>query len=428
MGEDVFQPGKVFSLKRRDAIPDPPALLSELDVFTDLQTLEVAPGIIPYTVNSPLWSDGSEKYRWMAIPNDGVFDEASEKVKIINNREMKFPPGTVFIKHFELPLTDLPDGPTKKLETRFFVVDKDQNGYGVTYRWNEDETDAVLLGGGQSATYDIEENGAFAFTQTWDFPSRDQCLTCHNAGADFVLGLKVHQLNGDLFYNSLGRKENQLVFLSELGVFDQPIQNPERFPRSYAIDDEDGTLEERVLSYLASNCSSCHRLGGTPDLTLDLRFGVPVNFQNMVNAPTKSHASDPSRIIIKPGDHQNSELWIRDASNAANRMPPLARNIVDEPYIEALTEWIDGLSPDAGRVTESILYPNPTTGFIFLRLRDDLTTAYTVRIFSIDGKLVFEENFTENSAQIDLNNYQKGAYIFEIRAADERELRRVILN
>src|SRR3954452_12058638 len=49
-----------------------PPVLSATGAFRDLKTLTPAEGLIPYTVNSPLWSDGALKSRWMAVPNDGV--------------------------------------------------------------------------------------------------------------------------------------------------------------------------------------------------------------------------------------------------------------------------------------------------------------------------------------------------------------------
>src|SRR5262249_6397397 len=40
-----------------------PRLLSQTGVFTDTATLTPAPGLIPYSVNCPLWSDNAAKTR-----------------------------------------------------------------------------------------------------------------------------------------------------------------------------------------------------------------------------------------------------------------------------------------------------------------------------------------------------------------------------
>jgi len=77
----------------------------------------VIEGIIPYKVNAPLWSDRALKKRWMAIP-DG------EQIQFDNSASWVFPEGTVFIKHFDLPITTNAKSATVKLETRFFIVVK----------------------------------------------------------------------------------------------------------------------------------------------------------------------------------------------------------------------------------------------------------------------------------------------------------------
>jgi hypothetical protein len=85
--------GHIYRLERNGAPPKRkpfPRLLSQTGAFTDTARLQAAPGLIPYTVNSPLWSDGAVKSRWMALPN-GTKIEFSEK------GEWKFPNGTVFV-------------------------------------------------------------------------------------------------------------------------------------------------------------------------------------------------------------------------------------------------------------------------------------------------------------------------------------------
>src|SRR5215203_1735218 len=48
-----------------------PPVLSATGAFRDVRTLTPSSAVIPFTVNSPLWSDGAIKTRWMAVPNDG---------------------------------------------------------------------------------------------------------------------------------------------------------------------------------------------------------------------------------------------------------------------------------------------------------------------------------------------------------------------
>ncbi len=419
--------GLLLRLKSKEFVPDPVSKLSELGVFADLENLIPIDGIIPYKVNSPLWSDGAIKKRWMAIPNDGSFDTDEEKVKFSSNGEWIFPKGTVFIKHFELPATASPNGEVIKLETRFFVIGEDNIGYGLTYKWDEDGKDATLIGGGSDAehfdVYDVNNN---LFTQTWNYPGRDQCIACHNQNAGYVLGVNTHQLNGSLFYPNSGTTYNQLEYLNELDLFDKNISDPDNYPRSVAIDDEDADLDTRVRSYLDSNCASCHRIGGLARLTLDLRFNVPLRFTSTVNHVPRSEVSNVSGFIVKPGDHAASELWIRDASEETKRMPPIGREIVDEVYIEALAEWIDNLPEDAGSIKDLYLRPNPTLGWLYTNIHEDWTGPFQISIINSSGKTLQSFEVDSYYPEIDLSKLVAGVYFIEVSSTEERIIKKFV--
>jgi len=428
LSENAFGPGKIFKLEKKADVPEPPSKLSDLGVFTNLETLETIEGIIPYSVNAPLWSDRALKKRWIAIPNDGVFDSTEEQIEFQTNQNWTFPKGTVFIKHFELPLTVEGNGETARLETRFFILTEDGNGYGLTYQWNEDGTEAFLLGGGTTRDFDIYDNGSIAFTQTWDYPSRVQCLSCHTDNSGYVLGVKTHQLNGDLVYPDLNQSMNQLKYLNELNVFTQNISNPNNYPKSYAIDDEEVSLELRIRSYLDSNCSSCHQLGGIPMVNMDLRYNTPLSLQNIINFSTQSQGSNFNQKIVLPGNHQVSEIWIRDASLEENRMPPIARNLVDEVYVDVLAEWIDGLPEDAGTFDDMLVFPNPGNGWLNLRVSDNWIPPFIIAVYSARGELIHSEEREAKSLQLDLTYLPTGIYSLEVMDANNREVKKFVVN
>ncbi len=48
-----------------------PPLLSETGAFNDTPNRTPVSGLIPYVPNTPLWSDGAVKSRYMAVPNKG---------------------------------------------------------------------------------------------------------------------------------------------------------------------------------------------------------------------------------------------------------------------------------------------------------------------------------------------------------------------
>jgi len=54
--------GRIHRLeKTTEGVPEPPRLLSRTTAFTNLSTLDRAPGVMPYEVIQPLWSDASDK-------------------------------------------------------------------------------------------------------------------------------------------------------------------------------------------------------------------------------------------------------------------------------------------------------------------------------------------------------------------------------
>lgn len=426
IGEDHTQLGKILKLKQNVILPDPPAKLSELGVFRDMETLETEDGIIPYSVNAPLWSDRAIKYRWMSIPSEAGSAE-QQQILFNGNESWTFPEGSVFIKHFELPLSTDDSGPTARLETRFFIVGTNGVGYGLTYQWNEDGTDATLLTVGDQRQFDITEGGQFAYTQTWDYPSRDQCLSCHNNNANYVLGVNTHQLNGSQFYHDLGLEMNQLEYLSDNSILNVNINDPSIFPKSYNLNEEDIDLELRIRSYLDSNCASCHRLGGIPDVSMDLRRTIPLGFTGTINAPTQSLASDQARVIIQPGDHSVSEFWIRDDSESENMMPPLARNLRDEQYVALLAEWIDGLPEDAGVVNEFIVFPNPSNGNFLIRISDEWQEMTTVIVYSVTGERMFEADYAERTISLQLSNLSSGTYILHVKSGEQEIIDKLVI-
>ena len=153
-----------------------------------MSTLTPAEGVIPYDVNAPLWSDGAEKFRWVAVPNDGVHDASGEQVAYTETGEWVFPVGTVFIKHFEIALDERTPQITTRLETRFLIRAQDGGYYGFTYKWNEDGTDATLQTNSLTETLSIRNpNGTFR-EQNWDFPGTSDCFACHTQASGYVLG------------------------------------------------------------------------------------------------------------------------------------------------------------------------------------------------------------------------------------------------
>jgi glucose/arabinose dehydrogenase len=165
-----------------------PNTLSQTGFFANLTTLEPNPGVIPYDVNLPFWSDHADKQRWFALPN-GI-----DTIGFNKDHPWTFPTGMVWVKHFDLQTTRGNPATSKRLETRFFVKTED-SAYGFSYRWNEEGTEAFLVGDeGEEFDLDVIEDG-HSLTQRWQIPSRSQCMSCHNPQAGTSLSFNTRQLN-----------------------------------------------------------------------------------------------------------------------------------------------------------------------------------------------------------------------------------------
>jgi glucose/arabinose dehydrogenase/mono/diheme cytochrome c family protein len=358
MGTDT----KIYKLARTDGDQGrPPVLLSQTGAFADLVSLTPSASLIPYTVNSPLWSDGALKTRWMSIPNDGAPYTENETISFSSEGAWTFPVGSVFIKHFELPINETNLAIRKRLETRFLVRGTNGQVYGLTYKWRADNTDADLLPGNLMETNFIRMASGAERPHVWSYPGRQDCITCHNANAGSVLGVRTCQLNGDFSYSSSGRTDNQLLTLNHIGVFRSSIPNTNvsALPRSVPLTDTTATLEHRVKSYLDANCAQCHRPGGVHGAAFDARLETPINNQGILNGVAADSLGIDEARIVKPQSLEESLLYVRDNLVGPNQMPPLAKNSVDTNYIQVLADWINSLEPPS--LTKLIVVPTNST-------------------------------------------------------------------
>lgn len=287
--------------------------LSETGCLDPTNPARAPGGAIPFSVNSPLWSDGAAKDRWLFVP-DG------KKIDVLPDGDFDVPPGSVAVKTFSLG--------GKRIETRLFVRYEDGGWAGHSYEWNDEQTDAVLLADGK--TKDLGGGNS------WYFPSRGECFACHTPGAGFTIGLEARQLNRDDGGNVLDR------FAPVLAA---PIAK-ESFPALHAADDPGATTEERARGYLHANCSVCHRPdSGAGAATLDLRVDRSFSDTRTCNvAPQAGDLGVSDARIIAPGEPARSTLALRLRALDQSRMPPLAIRVVDEAGAALIESWIGELT------------------------------------------------------------------------------------
>jgi uncharacterized repeat protein (TIGR03806 family) len=314
-----------------------PATLSATGLFSDVLTLTPVPSLIPYEVNMPLWSDGTEKQRWLMIPGDGSPGTAAERITYSESGRWNLPVGSVLVKNFALP-----DGGAK-LETRVLVRGSDGEWGGVTYRWRNDGSDADLLEEGANETLNIDGE-----TVNYLFPGRAQCNTCHSTIAGGVLGLTTRQFNRSILYPVTGRKAHQIETLSKLGLIETKLSEISLRNVLTSADREDpGVSDENfVRSYLDSNCAHCHLPGGNR-ANFDARLTTPLAFQNLLCGIVNDDLGIAGAAVIKPGLPGKSVLLERMNTIAGHRMPPIGRGRIDQEAVVRLGNWISGMEVDS---------------------------------------------------------------------------------
>lgn len=294
-----------------------PMLLSETGCFKPDAPTQVVDAAIPFTVAVPLWSDGADKARFVALP-DG------ETMEVAADGDLTLPVGAVTIKNFSWQ--------GQLFETRFFVRHNDGSYYGYSYEWNDAQTEATLV------TADGKARSLPGLE--WSYPSTAQCFTCHSDAAGRSLGLEVRQLNSVGTYGAL--RANQLNTLNHIGVLSGNMAALDAYvPVSIAA----VPVEVRAKSYLAVNCSNCHRPGGPGRGTMDARFDTPLADMGVCNrAPEHGNLDVAGSTLLTPGNHMSSVMWLRMSQREADFMPPIATKLPDAPAAALLAEWIDGIA------------------------------------------------------------------------------------
>ena len=367
-----------------------PSLLSQTGAFMDTPTLAHANGLITYSVNTPLWSDDAFKTRWFSVPNDGAPFTQSEQIGFGTNGEWTFPAGTVFVKHFELATNDLDHTMRRRLETRLLVRDTNGAVYGVTYKWlPPDYSDARLLTNSLSEDI-IIQTASGTRTQTWYYPSPQDCLTCHTPASGYVLGVKTRQLNGNFLYPDSGRTDNQLRTLNQLGLFYPSITNEfdiTNYPRLVAVTNTSATLEARARSYIDANCAQCHRPGG-PQTTFDARYDTPLTNQNIINGIlVKGDLGYDNARVVVPKDILRSVLYDRmNTTDRLIKMPTLARNLLDTNAAITIADWINSL-PGVPALDPPTIQPPGGTGVGSLTVTIQHPDPSARLYFTVDGSL-----------------------------------------
>ena len=332
-----------------------PRKLSETGLFASVRDLTPAPGLIPYSVIVPQWTDGAFKERYLALPGDSQIEfEAITYPQPAPGAPpgWKFPDGTVMVETISLEMEAGTPTSRRRLETRIQHHERlsggedvgDQYWQGYTYVWNDEQTEAVLLEDprGRERTFTIRDAKAPGGKrqQTWRYPSRTECTVCHNMAAKYSLGVQTLQMNKDHDYGAV--TANQLSTLEHLGILTKPLPRlPEETPRLVDAADETQDLDARARSYLHANCSHCHRKwgGGNAEFqflaTLDLAATGTIDVR-----PGQGNFAIANAKVIAPSDPYRSIAFYRMSTVGPGRMPRIGSNVVDEGGLRLMHDWI----------------------------------------------------------------------------------------
>lgn len=302
-----------------------PTSLSATGCFNPDNIRQVASGVLPYSLNSPLWSDAADKERYFALPN-------GSQIEIQTNGQWSFPIGSVLIKTFLINHAPV--------ETRLLVRHQDGDWGGYSYEWNDEGTEAYLLASGKAKTIG---------NQLWRYPSRAQCMNCHTApnnnfASERVLGLETAQLNRDFIYpgNLLA---NQIQTLATVGYFTADPGAHTGLAQMPEPSNNQATLTDRARAYLHTNCSNCHQPGGPGRGGMDFRYTTNPATAGYCNIqPAFGSFGINDARLLKPGVASESIMLARMQRTDAHRMPPLGVDLVDAEGVALMQDWINSLS------------------------------------------------------------------------------------
>jgi hypothetical protein len=309
-----------------------PQRLRDTGLYAPGSTTDVASGVLAFSPQYPLWSDGATKRRWIALPPATSIDASKPDA-------WAFPVGTRLWKEFSVG---------GRVETRFIERLQDGSWRFATYVWNEDGTDAVL------APVDGIASLSRAGGRRYAIPSEADCRACHEGAAVPVLGFSALQLSPDRDPLAPHAEPSTGVDLRELvargWLRNLPVALLKQPPRIAAA----SPTERAALGYLHGNCGHCH---SKPD---ESGASVPVGVVLAQSAAEPDSAASVVRSLVgvesrfrpaatkhttqlvAPGASHASVLTLRMRSRVPSvQMPPLGSEVPDSEALALIERWID---------------------------------------------------------------------------------------
>lgn len=290
---------------------------------------------IGYQLNSTLFTDFSEKFRFMFIPDQ-------QQLKFEPLAPFIFPTGSTLVKVFSLPK----ENEDKIIEIRLSI--KRENGWVfLPFIWVEDLQDAFFYREGYKLESSVEYNRRL-INFTYEIPSSSNCLECHQSEFKTEnnllkpIGPKARHLNKMVEYQ--GQQINQLTLWKEVGLLTGLPNDLTEIDTLPNWKDESVNLQNRAKAYLDINCAHCHSEGGSAALSgLRLEYWRKSITHNH-GVCNSSHGWRGGGFDIWPGRGDISSIPIRMRhTEPKDRMPPIGRSLVEEDAAVVISAWIDSL-------------------------------------------------------------------------------------
>ena len=318
-------------------------------------------GVVPYELNSPLFSDYALKLRtvWTPTGTAAVYNE---------NRELEFPVGTVISKTFHYGKlaedggvlnvrqrdgeATLENDGTLDLDTHVLIetrllVRYDDGWKAFPYVWNTSQDDATLeIAGDQRDIVLVKGNESQQIT--YIIPDANQCAGCHvtdhTAKELRPIGPRAWQLNRPFsWWDNADSQLTNWVKAGMLAGYDGAAPVGVRWS-----DPGDATLEQRARAYLDANCAHCHNPRGAADTSaLHLNLGARLDrLYGICKTPVAvGRGSGDRPFDIYPGRPQDSILVFRmQHTDPAIAMPELGRSAIHAEGVELVSNWIASMN------------------------------------------------------------------------------------
>ena len=301
---------------------------------------KLAASVIPYEVNSPLWSDGADKRRGLALPDrredsrEELRGDAGEcRGRAPTTASGCFPVGTVMVKSF------LFDG--KLVETRLFVHFDAATWVGYSYQWDEAQTDATHRRRRRASRSCSTPASA---RSTGTTRAACDCMTCHTPTGGSTLGPETAQIN------RVVDGTNQIDTLEGAGaVRDAAGDAVQGGARRADRNRRDGRGARALLPARELRLLPPPRRRELPEHRSAARRRVQ-GHAHLRRHAEKGNQGVSTSLIITPGMPAKSVVVLRmtappdDDEGKHGRMPKIASYVVDDAAVTLISNWITGIT------------------------------------------------------------------------------------